>query len=400
MSVSDTSRVQAWRLVRLRDIARVRYGKARPRAAGPYPAIGSGGEYARVAEPLVDQPTIVVGRKGTAGRAWFVSEPCWPSDTTFYLEWKEEVDPEFVFAALLANPIVSVQDDVLPSLKRSDLENIAIHLPSLQEQRAIARVLRAVQRAKEATEQVIAAVWELKKSLMRHLFTYGPVAVTRSDPGGLKETEIGTLPHHWQVVLFGDLFEIQQGKAMSKEARRGISPRPFLRTANVYWGRLDLSEIDTMDFTPEEVVRYELRPGDLLVCEGGAYAGRAAVWNGEVEGCLFQNHLHRCRPVDADVLSSFMASWLETAWTIRSLYEGSRNTSAIPNISKSRLASYEVPKPPLSEQREIVQMLKVLDRKIAAEEVYRDALAALFDSLLHDLMTAKLRVTDLIPEVA
>lgn len=84
----------------------------------------------------------------------------------------------------------------------------------------------------------------------------------------------GPAAEAWDWVEFGDLFHIQQGKALSQRARQGVSPRPFLRTANVQWGRLALNAVDQMDFSPEEEERYGLEKGDLLVCEGGEVVER------------------------------------------------------------------------------------------------------------------------------
>jgi len=137
----------------------------------------------------------------------------------------------------------------IPHVNKEVFHNLPIPLPPLPEQRAIAHVLRTVQRAKEATEGVIAALKELKKSLMQHLFTYGPVPVTERERVALQESEIGPLPAHWRVVRLGEVFDILQGKSLSAKQNKGVRPRPFLRTSNVYWGYLDLSKLDVMDFT-------------------------------------------------------------------------------------------------------------------------------------------------------
>jgi type I restriction enzyme S subunit len=279
----------------------------------------------------------------------------------------------------------------IPNLSRSRLAALVVPLPPLPEQRAIAHVLRTVQRAKEATERVIGALKELKKSLMQHLFTYGAVPVYQADQVPLKETEVGPVPEEWRVVRLGELFEIQQGKALSPKARAGVRKRPFLRTANVLWGRVDLGVFDQMHFDEEEEARLALVPGDLLVCEGGDI-GRTAIWEGQLPLVLYQNHLHRLRAAREGVDPLFYMYWMQAAWLLLGLYGGAGNRTTIPNLSRSRLAAFAVPVPPLSEQRAIAHVLRSLDRKIETEEARRRALEALFRSLLHHLMTAKSRV--------
>ncbi|RMD64043.1 hypothetical protein D6833_04910, partial [Candidatus Parcubacteria bacterium] len=137
-------------------------------------------------------------------------------------------------------------------------------------------------------------------------------------PDGYRMTELGPLPAEWQVVRLGEVFDIQQGKALSRKKDKGIRSRPFLRTANVFWGRIDLSIIDQMDFSEEEEEKYKLHPGDLLVCEGGD-VGRTAIWEGKLDGVYYQNHLHRLRPKVPEVETCFFMYWMQAAITLLNL---------------------------------------------------------------------------------
>jgi len=186
-------------------------------------------------------------------------------------------------------------------------------------------------------------------------------------------TELGPFPLDWEVSRLGELFGIQQGKSLSPKSRTRKSPRPFLRTANVLWGRVDLSTVDEMDFSDEEVARLRLMPGDLLVCEGGE-VGRTAMWEGGIDPCCYQNHIHRLRASVPQVESRFFMYWMQAAMLLLGMYRAEGNVTTIPNLSKSRLSRFAVPVPPFSEQKKIAAVLSaVQEAKEKTEAVIRAA---------------------------
>ena len=198
----------------------------------------------------------------------------------------------------------------------------------------------------------------------------------------------------WTWRPLGDLFEIGAGKTMSAAARNGADKIPFLRTSNVLWDEIDLSSVDDMSIPEHELPAKLLRPGDLLVCEGGEI-GRAAIWNGEVEPMSFQNHLHRLRPKIEDVEPRFYVYFLQSAFTQLGIFEGAGNRTTIPNLSRSRLAALHVPQPAFDEQRAIVTMLGQIRKAIKIHNRKRATLDDLFKALLNRSMTGRVRTIDL-----
>jgi len=170
---------------------------------------------------------------------------------------------------------------------------------------------------------------------------------------------------HWPNKTIGDLFEIGAGKTMSAKARDGQHRKPFLRTSNVLWDEIDLTVVDEMTITEDELKTKSLAPGDLLVCEGGDI-GRAAVWAGQREAMSFQNHLHRLRPKTNLTCSRFYVYFLQSGFTQLGIFAGAGNKTTIPNLSKNRLAALEVPVPPIQEQQAITSLLSAVRRGIKA----------------------------------
>jgi type I restriction enzyme, S subunit len=278
-----------------------------------------------------------------------------------------------------------------PRTSWSSLRAFKAPLPPLPEQRAIAHVLQAIQQAREATERVIAAARELKRSLLRYLFTYGPVPVEEADKVPLKETSLGKLPKDWQVKKLGDVFDTQLGKMLSAEARVGGSQRPYLRNANVQWGRVSCEDLFTMGFNDGQMAKFALRIGDLLVCEGGE-VGRTAIWHNEVPECYFQKAIHRLRPRDEATLPQYFLYWMEWAFRYSRIYGVAGTQTTIAHLPQDKLKVMLIPVPPAGKQRQIAAAASLVDRKILVEEQRRQALDALFKSLLDQLMTGKVRL--------
>jgi type I restriction enzyme S subunit len=380
-----------WRVVRLGEIARVKYGKAKPtNEHGNIPVIGSGGIYGWTTEAVVDFPTLIIGRKGAAGQVWLSESPSWPSDTTFYLEWKSytTVDVQFIYGWFLLNPLSGEHaKTTIPSLQRPDLENFLIPLPPLAEQRAIAHVLRTVQRAKEATEGVIAALRELKKSLMQHLFTYGPVPVTERERVPLQETEIGPLPAHWRVVRLGEVAETTSGGTPSREV-------PEFFGGTIPWvksGELN----DTLVTRTEETITEDglrnsnakiFQKGTLLIAMYGATAGKVGIL---AIPATTNQAICAILPDTSLALQDFLFYALIRQ---RETLLSQRYGGAQPNLNQTIIRSFPIPLPPLDEQREIARMLQAVDARLAAEQARRAALEEVFKTLLHQLMTGKVRV--------
>ena len=206
----------------------------------------------------------------------------------------------------------------------------------------------------------------------------------------IQQSEIGEFPVSWNIDRVDSAFEIQQGKQVSKKNREGENQRPFLRTKNVFWNRLELSELDQMNFTEAEEARLELRPADLLTCEGGDI-GRTALWNGDAQRCYYQNHLHRLRNKNSRAESQFAVYWFWYSFSVAKLYFGRGNVTTIPNLSRSKLAELPMAFPPLPEQKKIAHILSTVQRAIEAQERIIQTTTELKKAIMHKLFTEGLR---------
>jgi len=344
---------------------------------------------------LVPPGSLLLTMYGTIGMTAINVVPLATNQAILAIIPSKDLDVTFAAYALRYHANRLAKENVQSTQKNISKQIVArfkVPLPPLSEQRAIAHLLRTVQRAKEATERVIAALKELKKSLMRHLFTYGPVPLDQADQVPLKETEIGPIPEHWKVVRLGEIADFKNGINFKREDRgRGILTIDVL---NMYTDTIypRLSGLYRVNITVRP--DYLLAPGDLLFVRSSLKregVGWTVIFPGHHEPVTFCGFLIRGRLHSKDILPEFIVNFLRLP-SVRELMVSKSGKVAITNINQGNLKAIPIPVPPLDEQHEIARVLQTVDRKIEAEENRKQALDDLFKTLLHNLMTAKIRV--------
>jgi type I restriction enzyme, S subunit len=261
------------------------------------------------------------------------------------------------------------------------LKERSVVAPPLPEQRAIAAVLRTVQRAKEACEKVIAATRAQKQSLLHHLFTYGPVPFDQADRVALKETEVGMVPEAWTIGKICDYATLAQ---YGLSVRGGsIGRYPMLRMNNLQDGRIvteDIRGLQYLNLDPKTLARFRLQSGDLLFNRTNSYelVGKISLF--DLDGdFVFASYLVRLSLDHERIEPRYANYYLNVPATQGRLKLLAIRAVSQSNINATKLKGFAIPVPPLSEQSTIASHLSAVDAKLAAEEKRRTALDNLFN---------------------
>lgn len=304
--------------------------------------------------------------------------------------------PEYLFYLCQSGFVVQEAKRMVngstPSRQRVDPKSfydITIPRPPLPEQRAIARALRAVQDAIQARRREVELERERKAALMQQLFTHG----TRGE--STKQTRFGLVPQSWRVVPLDECAYVQTGVAKGRDiSGRRIVSVPYLRVANVQDGYLDLAEVKSIDLANDEVERYLLRSGDVLLTEGGDFdkLGRGFIWRGQVPTCVHQNHIFAVRADPDELRSEFLAYLIQSPYGKAYFLSVAHRTTNLASINSTKLKALPALLPEVSEQEEIVRVLDACDAQIAAQERELGLHQELFGCLLEELVTGRLSV--------
>ena len=181
----------------------------------------------------------------------------------------------------------------------------------------------------------------------------------------------------WPVVRLGDHADLCLGKMLDKEKNRGEF-FPYLGNKSVRWGSFDTENLAQMRFEKHEHERYELKYGDLVVCEGGE-PGRCAIWKDEIPGMKIQKALHRIRPHKGldNIFLHYWFLWSGNNGSLEQFFTG----TTIKHLTGKAVAALEVPLPPFPEQKAIAHILGSLDDKIQLNRQMNATLEAMAQAL-------------------
>ena len=173
------------------------------------------------------------------------------------------------------------------------------------------------------------------------------------------------VPEGWVWCRLGEIYYHTTGKALKKSNKKG-SLKKYITTSNLYWDSFDFSEVRSMYFTDEELDKYTIKKGDLVLCNGGDI-GRAAIWNYDEDIC-YQNHVSRMRPKINGIENRFFL-YVLMLYKEQDILNG--KGIGISSLSARDLLSVIVPLPPSNQQKLIVSEIQKIFYQINLIEIYQ-----------------------------
>ena len=240
---------------------------------------------------------------------------------------------------------------VRDNLKLADLGEFPINLRPVEEQRQIAATLDKIDDLIAKRRQQLDKLDELVKS--RFIEMFGDV---------IRNSKA------WQMRVFEDVAASRLGKMLDAKQQTGKYSYPYLANFNVQWFRFNIENLNQMDFDEDDRAEFELKDGDLLVCEGGEI-GRCAVWHNEIQPCFFQKALHRVRCNRQIIHPDYLAWWFKYNCDYDGFTAIAGSKATIAHLPGIKLKQLQVAVPPIELQEQFATFVEQTDKsKLAIQK--------------------------------
>ncbi|RJN40305.1 restriction endonuclease subunit S, partial [Acinetobacter baumannii] len=252
----------------------------------------------------------------------------------------EKIDKTYLKRALELS-IVEMESQVhgatMKHITRGKFLANKIPLPPLAEQRRIASILDQADELRQKRQQAIKKLDQLLQATFIDMFG-DPV----SNPKGWRSDK-----------NLGDVADIVSGITKGRKITgKSLREIPYLAVSNVQDKYLNLSIIKTIEASDDEIKRYKLRQGDLLLTEGGDpdKLGRGTLWNNEVDECIHQNHVFRVRLTSKEFTPNYLNWIIGSEYGKRYFLKSAKQTTGIASINMGQLKKLPLLIPPINLQ--------------------------------------------------
>lgn len=304
---------------------------------GNIPVYGSGGIMTYIDRYAYNKPSVLIPRKGSIDKLYYVEEPFWNVDTIFYTDIDvSQVIPRFVYFCLQMEHLEQYNTaGGVPSLTQKVLNKIKLPVPPLEVQREIVRVLDSFTLL---TAELTAELTARKKQYNFYRDT-------------LIQKECKS-----EKVKLNTICEIYDGTHQTPQyTNSGI---PFVSVENID----DL--YGTQKFiSPEAYAKYKIKPrtGDVFMTRITAgVIGKCTVVDRD-DDLAYYVSLALLRP-NADILDGkYLKYYLESGWGRRELSKWILWDATPTKINKDDIGRVLISVPPIDTQKRLVQVIEHFD---------------------------------------
>ncbi len=404
--------VDEWNTQVLRDLVTINYGKSPAEilsSEGSYPVVGTGGIDRIGTDFLYDGDSIILGRKGTIDRVYFTTGKFWVIDTAYYLSEFIEAYPRWLFYFLQAIDLRQMNEATgVPSLSRDALYKIKVQTPSLKEQEQIAAVLSTIDLAIAQTEAIITKQQRIKTGLMQDLLTKGIDEngnIRSEETHEFKDSPLGRIPVEWEVSSLGEVVSKYGGKLQTgpfgsqlhshEYVNEGV---PVVMPQDITNSGISTSKIvQITDSKANSLGRHRMLTNDLVFARRGDLS-RCAVIQSYQEGWICGTGCLLLRPPQKVLLSNYICNIYRYHTTqVQVAIQAVGSTMA--NLNTKILCNLLIPLPKHREQTQIENRLDALGQDYMKLIERKEKLNAIKTGLMQDLLTGKVRVTELLKDI-
>ena len=249
--------------------------------------------------------------------------------------------------SVVANASLRATGVNLPRLSPKSLAELEIYLPPLEDQKRIAAILDKADAIRRKRRQAIQLADEFLRSVFLDMFG-DPVL----NPKGWKEARLDQICE----IVSG----VTKGRKLSSKPTVIV---PYMRVANVQDGRILIDDVQKIEVLESEIEKFRLKRGDILLTEGGDpdKLGRGAVWKGEIDPCIHQNHIFRVRTNDQIILPGYLSALIGSQRGKRYFLKAAKQTTGVASINKTQLSGFPALIPPIDTQYEYLNRLENFD---------------------------------------